>query len=268
MIYQYQPNPYVSFVPGFNTNPIIQQNPFFSQLIHTQQIINSQIFQNASLSASMLALQQRHTAQQQQLEAISSLPTSSNTEINDNDFTSFHQEANFGDKIKLATWNVRGAGENNKRNRIDKCLNQKMVEIACIQETKLHMTNLETANYRWHFIHRKDDHFLHCGTAILVKHSLGASVSNFEPVTGNILSCFVRCKELTILLISAHLTEDMGNEIEFERLKNFLKLYESLPTIILGDFNAELGKCDMVDADHVFMGKSHCFVIVVLLPSS
>lgn len=268
MIYQYQPNPYVGF--GFNAAPIIQQipqqNPFLNQLLHTQQqLINNQFLQNASISASMFAQQQQQHQhnQQQQLQigsslsslASSSLPTSSTTEINDNDLTSFQQETKFGDKIKFATWNVRGAIEMDKRNAIDKCLNEKMVQIACIQETKLQMTQLETANYRWHFINRKNDHSIHCGTAILVKHSLRGAVTNFEAVTGNILSCFVRSKESTILLISAHFTEDIGTETEFDRLKNFLKLYESLPTIIFGDFNAQLGKSDLVNSDHVFMGK-------------
>lgn len=263
MIYQYQPNPYVSF--GFNPAPIIQQipqqNPFLSQLIHTQQqIINSQILQNASMSASMFAQHQQQQQQHHQQQQIaSSLPTSSTTEINDNDLTSFQQETNFGDKIKFATWNVRGAVEMDKRNAIDKCLNEKMVQIACIQETKLQMSHLETANYRWHFINRKNDHNIHCGTAILVKHCFNGAVTNFEAVTGNILSCFVRCRESTILIISAHLTENVGTEIEFDRLKNFLKLYESLPTIIFGDFNAQLGKLDLVNADHDFMGEFNLF---------
>lgn len=261
MIYQYQPNPYVGFVQGFNPNPIMQQipqqNPFLSQLLHTQQqIINNQILQNASISASIFAQQQQHLDQQQQESSMTStLPTSSTTEINDNDLTSSQQETNFGNHIKFATWNVRGAVEMDKRNAIDKCLNDKQVQIACIQETNLQMTHLETANYRWHFIRRKNDDNIHCGTAILVRHSFGAAVSNFEAVTGNILSCFVRSNGMTILVISAHLTEEIGTEMEFDRLKNFLKLYESLPTIILGDFNAHLGKLDVTNPDHVFMGQ-------------
>lgn len=262
MIYQYQPNPFVGF--GFPT-PIIhqipQQNPFISQIIHTQQqLINSQILQNVSMFANQQPQHQQHEQHPQQLQItsaqLSSLPTSSTTEINDNDLSSFHHETNFGDKIKFATWNVRGAIEMDKRNAIDKCLNEKMVQIACVQETKLQMTQLETANYRWHFINRKADDNFHCGTAILVKHSFVGAVTNFEAVTGNILSCFVRSKDTTILLISAHLTEDIGTDIEFERLKNFLKLYESLPTIIFGDFNAQLGKTDLVNSDFVFMGES------------
>ncbi len=213
MIYQYQPNPFVGF--GFNPAPIIQQipqqNPFLSQLIHTQQqIINSQILQNVSTMFAQQQQQHQHhhqqqhqQQQQQQLQITSSqssLPTASTTEINDNDLTSFQQETNFGDKIKFATWNVRGAVEMDKRMAIDKCLNEKMVQIACIQETKLQMTQLETANYRWHFIAPKIDHSIHCGTAILVKHSFNGAVTNFEAVTGNILSCFVRSKDATILL--------------------------------------------------------------------
>src|SRR6202012_3107834 len=123
---------------------------------------------------------QQYQQYQQQLQRTSSLPTSITTEINDNDLTSFRHETNFGDKIKFATWNVRGAVEIDKRNAIDKCLNEKMVQIACIQETKLQMTYLDTANYKWHFINRKNDHNIYCGTAILVRHSFEAAVSNFE----------------------------------------------------------------------------------------
>lgn len=260
MIYQYQPNPYVGF--GFNAAPAIiqqipQQNPYLSQLIHTQQqIINNQILQNVSMFAQQH--QQQHQQQQQHLQITSSQcspPTFSSTEINDNDLASCQQETSFGDKIKFATWNVRGAVEMDKRNAIDRCLNEKMVEIACIQETKLQVTQLETANYRWHVIRRKSDHNIHCGTSILVKHSFKGAVTNFEAITGNIFSCFVRSKESTILVISAHMTDELGTDVEFERLKNFLKLYESLPVIIFGDFNAQLGKLDLVNSDQVFMGE-------------
>ncbi|KAJ6630198.1 hypothetical protein Bhyg_16713, partial [Pseudolycoriella hygida] len=190
------------------------------------------------------------------VDMIYQLQPNPTTEIDDIDLTTSTQpDTNFDDKIKFATWNVRGAIEMDKRNAIDKCLNEKMIQIACIQETRIQMTQLETANYRWHFITRKSDHPVHYGTAILVRHNFKAAVTNFEAVTGNILSCFVRSKELTILLISAHLTDDIGTEIEFDRLKNFLKLYESLPTIILGDFNAQLGKLDTVNDDLVFMGR-------------
>lgn len=258
MIYQIQPNPYMSFVPGFNPNPVIQQmpqqNPFLSQLFQ-QQLINNQILQNVSIGASIFAQHQQHHQEQHQSLQItaSSLPTSSTTEINDQ--ASCHQETNFGPQIALATWNVGGALEMDKRYAIDKCLNDKGIQIACIQETKLDVTNLDTANYKWYFINKKNDNNFHCGTAILVKHNFEAAVSNFEAVTGNILSCFVRTKDITILVISAHLTEDFGSEIEFERLKNFLKLYESMPTILMGDFNAQLGKSDISKGDHVFMGR-------------
>lgn len=262
MIYQYQANPYVGF--GFNPPPIIhqipQQNPFISQLLHTQQqIINSQILQNAFVQHHHQQQQQQHQQlqqqEQQQTACASSLPISTTTEITDNDLSTFQHETNFGDKIKLATWNVRGATDLDKRNAIDRCLNEKFVQIACIQETRLQTNQLETTNYRWHFINRTNDQDIHCGTAILVKHSFNGALTNFEAVTGNILSCFVRSDNTTILLISAHMTDDIGTDVEFERLKNFLKLYESLPTIIFGDFNAQLGKSDLQSSDFVFMGK-------------
>ena len=158
--------------------------------------------------------------------------------------------------IKLASWSVDGNVDAAKRNEIDKVLFENGVDIACIQDTQLSNDSLESKNYKWHIIGKTTkDSIIQEGIAILARKEISSFVMNINAITDNILACNVKMNRESILVVSAHISQDDDGD-EFKFLEQYLSLNNKKSTIVLGNFNAEIGEQDITGNYEEYFGDN------------
>lgn len=160
------------------------------------------------------------------------------------------------DSLNVGSWNVRGCSQASKRTLIDECLHQKLLHVVFLQETKLAPGDYDSANYRWYLGHNDDKVIQYRGLVLLFHVSFPGLLIRVIPVTHNIVACEVHLQGELILFVNVHIPGDRHGLSEFQQLSCFLTKMSSHHIVVLGDFNAHIGKRDITVSDKRFVGPN------------
>lgn len=155
--------------------------------------------------------------------------------------------------FKIDTWNVRGANLSDKRNEIDRQLMCDNLGIVALQETKLTSRTCDTRHYKW--VLGKDNGSARNArrVAFLVHCSLTDNVLNKNDLTDNIQYMEIKLEHATVMIVNVHMPQDK-NDAEFHALRTFLLNHVGSVIIIMGDFNAHIGRLDLTEEDKKVIG--------------
>lgn len=164
--------------------------------------------------------------------------------------TSIHQSSR---RFKIGTWNVRGANLLAKRDEIDRQLSSDSVGIAALQETKMTSRTCDTRNYKW--LLGKDNGADRNARriAFLVHRSLAGQVHSTLNLTHNVQVLEMTMEDARIWIVNAHIPHDDG-DYDFGAIRAFILKYSDRRIILLGDFNAHLGRLDLTMEDKSYIG--------------
>jgi hypothetical protein len=87
--------------------------------------------------------------------------------------------------ITMCTWNLRGATTEVKQKLIDFEISRLKIGIACVQETHLRCSKLDSTNYTWHLGPQYQSRASR-GIAFLISKSFQGSIKNINFITPNI----------------------------------------------------------------------------------
>lgn len=150
--------------------------------------------------------------------------------------------------LYVATWNVRGTFTEGTLIRLTQIMEKYTIKLMAIQETKQKGNYIqEIGNYIF-FNSGAEDRML--GTGFVISKSLKRSIIDFTPISNRICKLRIRSKYRKISIINVHcLTEDKDIEEKEKFYEDIEKIYNDIPRydvkMVMGDFNAKLGKEEM-----------------------
>lgn len=162
-------------------------------------------------------------------------------------------------QFKVGTWNVRGINDSNKRKSVDEYLSIYEFGIVALQETKLVSRTCDTRHYKW-ILGRYNDKNGSMRTArrlaFLIHKTLMPFVKKTYQVSDNVLAIEVVHDGSKLLIVNVHLPQITPSADDFRVLQNFIVSQSGTAMIVMGDFNAHLGRKDLTDADKFFIGSN------------
>uniref|UniRef100_A0A0N8ES07 Putative reverse transcriptase n=1 Tax=Aedes aegypti TaxID=7159 RepID=A0A0N8ES07_AEDAE len=164
------------------------------------------------------------------------------------------------DRYPIMSWNVRGCSEPQKREVMDQLFKENGYRIVALQETRLAECTMETMNYFWFNVNNgtKRDR-IGGGTAILVAKA-ECKDNRFKRITSNSCSYLADMFGDKVLVVSTYIrTERQTESGEFQKLFRYIvNLPQSIKDkiIIVGDFNAHIGKMDLTPEDRAVLGNN------------
>lgn len=121
--------------------------------------------------------------------------------------------------IRIASWNVRGSSQVDKRRDIDLALSEEQIDLAFLQETKLSPGMASTPNYSWFLCGDSDQKIAYRGVAILITKSLSNSIFKMKKVSNNIACIQFIIKGEPCQIINAYIPGDKRGGDEFSKLE-------------------------------------------------
>jgi len=148
------------------------------------------------------------------------------------------------DKL-IGTWNVRSMYRTGIMTTIVSCLERYKLDITAIQEVRWDGSGILKLQEMTIFYSGGEKH--ERGVGFVIKNSILPNVVRFEPINDRICYVELKGKWYNILLINCYApNEDKSEEIKNAFYEELDKIYDTLPTgkpkIILGYFNAKIGK--------------------------
>lgn len=101
------------------------------------------------------------------------------------------------DNINIATWNVRGAATLNKKADIDSILEDKLIHIACLQETHLKTGSYKSKHYLWSLCENRKR-----GLAILIRKNCGLTIKWTKSNTNNMAALIYLDNQTTLFIVN------------------------------------------------------------------
>lgn len=158
--------------------------------------------------------------------------------------------------VKIGTWKIRGGNCSDKRDSIDDYLSLNRFGIVALQETKLAYRTCDTRHYKWVLGMSNGCPRDARRLAFLIHLSCLRLVRKTYDVSENILAIEV-CEGSDItLIVNVHMPQHTGYQSDFDSLRSFLMSHHHITTIVLGDFNAHVGKLDLTARDRQFIGPN------------
>lgn len=157
--------------------------------------------------------------------------------------------------LKIATLNVRGCCSLDKRIEINDCLLSFGVDVAVLQEVNLDGSTASSNNYDWYISDRSSANKSR-GLAFLIKKNSDFLLSDLRTINCNIMSGKVLCKfnSSSLLLVNVHAPNSNSSNF-FTTLGNYVNKNPLKDRIVLlGDFNAHVGKDDLENSEKKFFG--------------
>lgn len=145
---------------------------------------------------------------------------------------------------------MRGCNRIEKRTQIDDILYNNSVDIAFLQETKLHSGKANTTHYNWHLSGEVENNKTQRGTAVLISKFLEPHMFRISEINESITTLQYKVNEDQIQLIIVYMPDDKRGPEEFNKLViHMLTQKRQVNTLILGDFNAHIGYKDITAGD-------------------
>lgn len=165
-------------------------------------------------------------------------------------------------EIRIGCWNVRGANQELKRTAIDDFLQAGAYDVIFLQETKFPSGSCETAHYKW-ILGSQSNAVRHArGLAILVHKNRLHTIRKLYKLSDDVLACDLLLDGHLITIISVHIPDVTTKPDAFHTLFQFIMTKLASSIVIVGDFNAHLGKLDISQSDKQFIGPNllhdHC----------
>lgn len=157
--------------------------------------------------------------------------------------------------LHIGSWNVRGANQDHKREAIDNFLYANSYDVVCLQETKFEASDCQTRHYKW-ICGKGKNNRTYRGLAILVHIDRLSIIQEVRSISHNIMMCNMNLEGKNILLLNVHLPDVRGNPEEFQLLHQFTRRHSTKEIIIIGDFNAHVGKKDLTSLDRRCIGPN------------
>lgn len=150
-------------------------------------------------------------------------------------------------KLRIGTWNVKSMYEPGKMHNVIQEMQRLKMNILGISETRWAGQGQIPTNGGMLYFSGNDDNHHRNGVAIAVSQEIMASVNNFVPISDRIILLQLQSKsrKLNIIQIYAPTADKPDEEIElfYELIKQTIESLKRRDiTILLGDFNAKVGK--------------------------
>lgn len=158
------------------------------------------------------------------------------------------------EKTFFGTVNINTLLRPGKLHELEETLKQEKIQILALQETRLTDENaMDFGNYRL-FKSKTDKRILkntpHLGVAFAVSKNILSSVTDVQPVNNRLMTLTLKCGNKNYTLINAHQPVNEENKSNPEKVNKSWEILErtisKIPSnnikILLGDFNAQLGK--------------------------
>ena len=150
-------------------------------------------------------------------------------------------------QIKIGTWNVNSMFEAGKIHNTIQEMTRLKIGILGVSEMWWPLSGKRNINNHVVYYSGNEDKNHRNGVGIIITKNIEGSVINFVPFSDRLMLLQLKGNPININLIQAYAPTADKSEIEIERfyedLKELLKITKSGEvTIILGDFNAKIGK--------------------------
>ena len=164
-------------------------------------------------------------------------------------YTTGKHTMNLRSRFRIGTWNVRKLKELGKLSTICSEMDRNNIEILGIVETNwINNGNFKTHETKTIVYSGKDEGtgYSHGVASILSKES-AKSLIGYNPISDRLIKLRIQAKPHNISLIMCYAPTSVGSEEDLEDFYNSLQqAIDSTPnrdiTIIMGDFNAKVGK--------------------------
>ena len=159
----------------------------------------------------------------------------------------WHVKRNKRTKLCIATWNVTTLLKPGKLQELTEQISETKLDIVAVQETRWSGNGFIKKNNFLFYYGGPKTRTGQAGTGFLIRHSILRNVINFETHNERISKMRLKGKYNNITLVNAYApTEDKTDEIKEKFYEDLQYVINSIPQsdtiIILGDFNAKLGK--------------------------
>lgn len=152
--------------------------------------------------------------------------------------------------ISIATWNVRGCAQSLDKTKIDKILSDRNITIAGLQETHLATGEFKSKHYNWILAGGKNNKEYR-GIAILISNAADYDIIRTHRKSQDVMAIYLRlktttsCDPINILVITTHIPS--SSTLRFTEIGSIIReTPKNVYTVIVGDFNAHLGKEDVI----------------------
>ena len=152
--------------------------------------------------------------------------------------------------IKIGTWNIRTLLEVGKLNELAMETEKSGTSIMAIQEVRWGGQG-QINKQKFSFLYSGEDKQGKNGVGFLVTRKLANKIIDFKPINGRSAYLRIEAKPFNLSLINIYAPTDVAEGYEkdrtYEMLENVLEQCPKQDTVImLGDFNAQIGKEDFV----------------------
>lgn len=161
-----------------------------------------------------------------------------------------------GKQLKIGTWNVRGANNEMKRERIDEHMMNQHIGILFMQETKLAGKGCTTKNFHWILGNDGGQKLVHRGLAIVIRKLMRHIIERVMVLSDNMMACEIVVGKKNVTIVNVHIPSDQNADNEFAKLEEFIRKASKNKIIILGDFNAHIGKHNLTRTDKEYIGPN------------
>ena len=157
------------------------------------------------------------------------------------------QQRSTDNDLSLATWNLRSLFARGALQNTLADMNKYNIQIAAVQETRWLDSGIHTMPNHSFYFSGPSSNSHQFGTGFIVNNGVDHLIINFVPISKYMCTLRIKLKNQTLSLVNIHApTELKDDEIKEAFYSELERVYDSLPTsdvrIILGDFNAQIGK--------------------------
>ncbi|XP_068084521.1 uncharacterized protein [Anabrus simplex] len=169
-----------------------------------------------------------------------------------------YQANSFSSKYtwSIATWNVMGVcADPDIQYLMDEKLSGLGIDIVAIQETHLPALTMYTKHYKWYLSGSEEGKS--SGVGFLIHRDLLPAVFEWNPSSGNLAHVQLKTAHHNLALVSAFIPPPSDSQAApvMDELLNLVSSFcPEDHILLLGDFNAEIGKADLVQEDSWFIG--------------
>lgn len=155
--------------------------------------------------------------------------------------------------LRIASLNVRGCIREEKRIEIDELMTVHSIDVAALQEVNVLGQLIETRNYKWTSSLNRPNKSR--GLAFMIRKNSDVTLGEVRIISGSIISAELVVDKIgKIILVNVHspnksvgnFLSDVGSLIGKDHIRNKL--------LLLGDFNAQIGREDVDEEDRDVVG--------------
>lgn len=155
------------------------------------------------------------------------------------------QLRNRTNELNFATWNVRTLYRPGALEELKEQATKYKIDLIALQEVR--WPNTGFIQHRTHSMFHTASKGGLFGTGFLVYKSLRDNIIDFQPISETLCTLRLRGKFYNVSIVNAHApTEDKDDNVKTAFYNKLEKVIDKLPRydmkIILGDFNAKVGK--------------------------